>query len=627
MPIFDEFPEGDDFWLIKDIDRFCLPHALSESAAVDVLLQRMPPSIGRRASRATPDEIIELFGVAMPEDYWTARVHVGSLPLLRVGHVYQNREYRSQLPGRVISFYLPEAERSARAHRLGDLLKPPPGWHEKMPYRPLVSAEYHIGQTWQSQQLLVIDGPDEQDVILPRMAIFQRFYGPHSEMADALTSGPWDKVYKRLVCETEFESGLRTQVASDGEWQLVLDTRIPDEFRWLIALFHFDEYARKQVNALYAQAVVQREANKPNMQWFCTATLPFNPEYCMELRVKGYDLSPTRARPKGAFLVTSIVAASAPQYPPRLAYGRANSGETAEDVTPVDEPPPFGGSRSGNRRNSGGKRITSTHAPDPKTPESILEGDTFEWLGPLDERRQIKDSSKRYTGSPPPLPELQSGPGSTAKPVGGGQASEKVRANSGVREKVSQFEDLLTCIEVLTQRNVIGPHCVIQPRDSGLPGERGGRVVWNLYGDQFQPEGQRGRWHLMSPGKNEGAGPYERAVLVVEFTYKAHEVLVFEVECRSSESFLMAALAYPRGVDRDHSAICKAMLKKIVAAKGRHLDIAAANVANGFPLMKGHAFKHQYSPGDKKCLDPDAFERFLAAWCEDNKKRGRKKAK
>ncbi len=610
--------------MVKNIDRFVLPHGSSESPGVDILLQRIPPEVGRRASQTTRQEIAKLFGLAPPGSFRTARVHVGSLPLLRVGHIYQSRKYRAQLPGKVTTFSLPEAERSARGLQLGDSLTPPPGWDPRMPFRPLVSTEYHVESAWKGQQILVITGSDGRDVILPRMVIFQRFYGPHSEMADALMSGPWDAVYKRLVCETEFESGLRTQVAPDGEWQLVLNTRIPDEFRWHVALFYFDEFARKQVDALYAHAAVQRQANK---QWFCNATLPFRPDYVMKLRVKGYDLAPTRARPQGAFLVTSIVGASAPPYTPGLAWTRANSGETAENVTPVNDPAPFGGSRPGHRDSSKKGRIGSKHAPDPKRSESIVEGDTFGWLGYLDERKQVKESSKQYTGSPPPPPEPQPGPGSTAKPVAGGQAGEKVRATSGVRKQVPQFEDLLACLEVLRQKDVIGAMCTIQPMDSGLPAERGGRVVWSLYADQFQPKGQRGRWHLMPSDKTEGAGPYERAVLVVEFAYKDHHMLVFEVECRPSESFLMAALAHPRSADRDHQLICKAMLKGIVAAKGRHLDVVAANVARAYPPMKGHAFKHQYATGDKKCLDSNAFERFLVAWCGDaNRKRGRKKS-
>lgn len=95
MVIFEEFPDGDAYWMVKSVDRFRTPHALSESAAIDVLLQQIDPKLGRRADRASAAEISRVLGI--PSDgqptLRQARIHVGSLPGVRIGQVFHHQAY------------------------------------------------------------------------------------------------------------------------------------------------------------------------------------------------------------------------------------------------------------------------------------------------------------------------------------------------------------------------------------------------------------------------------------------------------------------------------------------------------------------------------------------------------
>lgn len=129
--------------------------------------------------------------------------------------------------------------------------------------------------------------------------------------------------------------------------------------QWHVALFAFDEYAQHQARAPYSEAHVQRSTRKDDPYWFCTATLPFNPEYLLTLRLKRYSLRPVLGRPRGAFLVTSIIAAKPGQPLPRLAFARANDGKDAPDVVEVNAPKPYGGKEGRDRKNPTGARSTA----------------------------------------------------------------------------------------------------------------------------------------------------------------------------------------------------------------------------------------------------------------------------
>lgn len=616
---FEEFPAGDDFWMVKCIDRFRLPHAASESASVDVRLQRIDPGLAARAARAQPAEIHAAFGSAgRPEgSFHTASVHVGSLPALRVGQIFHRGQFKAELRATSRAVDLPNAEKSAEAWDLTSQMgKGPNGWKPELPYAILRPKEFDLGEAdLRAHQVLALRDKTGRDIVIPRIVIFQCFYGPHTEMADAVTSGPWEQIKKRLVSTADFENGLKTRdVPEKNEWHLVLETLVPNAFRWHIALPYFDPYAQIQARKLYSEAEVQRRRRK-DRSWFCTATLPFNPEFPLRLRVKGYPLAPSKWRPEGAFLVTAILAAKPHQPLPLLAYGRANDGHDAPEVIEVDGPKPHSGSGSRPTEGSDRRSVTSLVAPPINSAVAQYLGDTFDWEDGLRDRLLVKTSSKHYTGSRLPAPEPGSGADSTAKPVSGGQAARSAQVTTHVRPQIKHFANLVTCLHALKGSGFLSDFHIVQSENADLRTMRDGLHVWDFTEREVaraQARPKR-RWRMITSRGEAESFARGRTMLVAELAWEGHGALLFEVECRPSEpGYLMGALIFEATAAVSRQAVIEQMFRAIVEAEGRRLGVAAAHVAAGCPSVAGAAFRHHYlkSAGDKR-LDPDAMKMFL----------------
>lgn len=615
---FEGFPEGNDLWMVKCIDRFRLPHAMTESASVDVRLQRVQGLSAQQAARAGATRIHELFGGTErgPDAFRNVRVHAGSLPALRVGQLFHQGEYRVELPTENITVELPLAEKSGRAYDLEEQLPPPPGWSAKHAYRLLGAREFDLCEAdWRNQRVLLLKGRGDRDVILPRTVIFQRCYGPHSEMADAFTTLPWDDVRRRLVSDADFENGLKTRKATDlNEWHLVLQTLIPDDFRWHVALFAFDPYAEHQARALFSESHAQRTRRTKDPSWFCPATLPYDPDYPLTLRLKGYGLRPGPGRPKGAFLVTSILGIKLGQPLPRLAYNRANAGSGGPEVQTVEAPKPFGGKEGRNRTNSDRRKVGSTHSPPTGGAVAGYSTDTFEWDCVLDERVLEKTSSKHYTGVTRPPAKPGNGADSTAKPAAGGQAGRHLQTSAQARPRVEHFENLIGCLETLRSSGQVNRFHIVQPEDADLRAERGGRQVWDLTEEEIRQSRRRPKrwWRMITPRGTGEESLVGRTVLIVEVRWATSTALLFEVECRRTEQgYCMAALIFNRAPPASLDAVCVQMLGEIADAEGRHLGKRAQRIASGVG-GSGAAYRHRYlSDSAPKTLDPDSLMSFL----------------
>ena len=618
MVKFEEFPEDDALWMVKCIDRFRLPHAATESASVEVRLQRVEGLSFQGAARATRSQICDLFGgnERGQEAFRNARVHPGSLPALRVGQIYRRGAYRAELPAEIITVELPQAERSGRSGNAGDERPRPSGMDGARPCPNLSTREFDLfSSDWRNQRVLVLS-QDGRDVILPRTVIFQCFYGPHSEMADAFTSGPWDNIRPRLVSDSDFESGLRTRAAPElNEWHLVLATLIPNDFRWHVALFVFDSYAQKQARAIYSDRLAQRKRPDRDEPWFCSATLPFNPDYPLTLKLKGYTLRPAPGRPQGAFLATSIVSATPGQPLPGLAFSRSNDGSDAPNVVHVDAPRPYRSRDEKGHHPPDRPSVGSTYAPPTGGAVAELLTSSFEWGGHLQERVLEKQSSKRYTGGQEPAVDPAKGPDSTAKPVAGGQAGRHLQMAHQVRPRVVHFDNLINCLSALDAASRIDRFCVIQPEETIQKAERDGRIGWDLAEESTKRFWTRPLhwWRMITPRGTWGSALLGRTVLVVEVEWLGATALLFEIECRPSElgGYTMAAMVFRNGRPHGVNDLCRAMLREIAYAEGRNLRSVSHEIAVAEGGC-GASYRHRYviEAGQKR-LDADSLMAFL----------------
>lgn len=64
----DEFPNDGALWFIKWIDEFRLPHGLTRSASVKVILQRLPFSNPREVSKVGFNDLEKILGKRKIDD-------------------------------------------------------------------------------------------------------------------------------------------------------------------------------------------------------------------------------------------------------------------------------------------------------------------------------------------------------------------------------------------------------------------------------------------------------------------------------------------------------------------------------------------------------------------------------
>jgi len=89
---FFDFPEGDDYWVVKWYDRYTQAHALSRSPSFEVLLERVAISDARELRTLNRSSIGSLLSsISSTKVFKTARIATGSLPFVRLGHGYQNK--------------------------------------------------------------------------------------------------------------------------------------------------------------------------------------------------------------------------------------------------------------------------------------------------------------------------------------------------------------------------------------------------------------------------------------------------------------------------------------------------------------------------------------------------------
>lgn len=256
----EEFPEGSDLWLIKWIDEFRLPHLGTRSTSVSVILQKLPFSDPGMLSAVKPRDIGKFLGKRHSDErpvllFPLPRVMVGTLPLLHIGAVFQNKVRVGQLPT-VMKWigYLP-GESEGIEVSVGQDVKPPPGWTPGLAHKILNAYEYFGLLPMPDSRCVVIvrrEGLHKNVFVIPRTTIFKAFYAPHTEMAKAFCNGPWSESHEDVICLIDLESGLRTQAVNNNrQWNIILQTLVPKDFAEILAVFYFDPYPQACAESLY----------------------------------------------------------------------------------------------------------------------------------------------------------------------------------------------------------------------------------------------------------------------------------------------------------------------------------------------------------------------------------------
>jgi len=609
-----DFPDDDHLWLIKWIDEFRLPHLRTRSTSVGVVLQQLSARDYAELASVRADDLSHILGKrnqAEAPALRTARLLVGSLPLIEIGQIYKEGTRVGQLPTVMNALALDNNDETEIS--IGDSSPAPPGWKADLPHKILNAFEYYGVYPRMAKSRCQVIRVQRDNVtyefIIPRATIFKAFYAQHTEIAKAFCKGPWSERYEDVICMHDFESGLKTQVSAGGQWDIVLETLVPSTFAAPLALLHFDEYAQKCAESIYTNSLSDR-AGKSDTPWYASAKIPYLPvDEPFRMRVKCLPLRGWASIKK--FVVTSIVGTSWPSHLPIVAHGRRNSGDKGIVQIRVDGPAPFTvrPSDEQNETNPG----TSIDAGEDGSQQSDirhLPTDDWIWLNEPTMIKLVKLSSKIYEGGRP------------AKQTNGGdqvstgehthQQGGLVRGEASVLVRAPQmrFEHIIKVMTQLRGEGRIDDIRVVPVANAWQHGSRGGRDCWSFIAEDTAKLGTRpGRsWRILEYALEASQISIHRCALVLELTIGGNSHYWIEIECRKKEQGFRSAFLSQLG--EDYPDALETAIETIAQAKGINLEKELKEAFKEKSIFVD-SYKHHYKSQTQSELDINSVRRFL----------------
>jgi hypothetical protein len=500
---------------------------------------------------------------------------------------------------------------------LSDRIDSPPGWKPELPYKILNAYEYYgVPYKMPRSRCLVINRLDTTFVI-PRTTIFKRFYAVHTEMAKAFCGGPWTQRLHDAICLNDLDSGLKTEIDSTGQWNVILQTLLQDAFAPILALFYFDPFARACAESIYARSLQDRRGST-NAPWYASAQIPFKAtDEMLRLDVRRFYLrswkhkdDKKREIEKQKFLVTEIVGCGWPNYTPTIGHERFNSGATGLEQVKTPGPAPY----------------SNTTEAVPGTPDTVVDGEhdansgtsathmsssELYWFNRPKTVKLKKTSSMRYDERAPLPPLLNGDVVSTGDHNYQEDAKAKAEAAVRVRLPEKRFEHIFEVFEKLLEQGFISAFRPIRPHVRGLIVRRGSLDCWSFIDEESRRNGWRPKrgWRLAEySSENIGACLY-RTALILSVTMNERTRYWIEIECRKTEGgFRSPLLSNVEGPPHD---LLAGALNVIATAKGINME-PALNGALGPYNIFVDCYKHWYEPKESSKLYLESVERFLS---------------
>lgn len=616
-----QFPADGALWFIKWIDEFKLPHLGTRSVSVSVIIQRLPFSDIKYLNKLSLDDIQKILGKrhADPEPtIYTPlpTVMVGSLPILHIGAVYQDQVHVGELISSRQFIALQGGGQEGTEVTLSERIDGPAGWNPELPYKILNAYEYYgIPYKMPRSRCLVVQREDIT-YVFPKTTIFKRFYAFHTEVAKAFCGGPWTERLEDVICLNDLRSGLKTEVDSSGQWNVILQTLIQDRFAPLLALFYFDEFGRACAESIYARSLQDRRSNM-DAPWYASAQIPFSKSGAiLRLELRGFFLrswkhkdGAKREMESRKFLVSEIGGSGWPTYIPTIGVERFNSGATGIEQTREPGPAPY--SRPSELVPSTPDTVVdSEHDANAMTSATHLSNTEHYWFNTPKVIKLKKKSSKRYdeAASLPPL--LNGDVVSTG--AHDPQADGKAKAEAEVRVRLPEkrFEHILEVFETLAKENFISRYRVVLPHLPGLLIRRGSLDCWSLIDDESREHGLRPKrgWRLAEYSAESVRDCLYRTALVLSLKVNGITLYWIEIECRKTEGGFRSPLLF--NVDGEPYDILAGALNIIASVKGINME-PALNGALGPYNVFVDCYKHWYASNDSSKLDIESVKRFL----------------
>lgn len=572
----EEFPDDERWWVVRKIDGFEQGLGRSRTPGVKVMLSALAATSQAAVERMTLDEIrhyVRGFKDGPKPDLHIARIHPTLLPLFGIGAVFHRRLYAGHLKTEARTITLTASDLRGR----DVVLNPPIPADQRTGNEVVLQRSEYAGIIPEfSRSRFLIHSAGDIQYIIPRTEIHRRFYAPHSELARAFLDGPWNETVHRIVSQHDYKSGLSTGCFG-GEWHLILQRRIRDDYARLVAFLYFDPYARTCANEIYSQSLVDRgfvpedfdedgrlinrdKQGLVSRPWFSSARIPFHCDAGpLQMTVRGWFLGPheDRFKPgeKRKMLVTAITGMKRLPYEPIIRIERDNSGLGSDNPQPA--PDTNNRSLPETRPAQPKVEITSQTDADANKQSVFALTDSFAWDAEdlpklVKERHQVGvhwRSSSNQEGDPDVV-SGGAGDYSTRNPpqINVGQ----IHANAAER-----FGLLITALDDLQKRGAIESTGLVFPPDDHVFADRQNLRCWTFLSSssslrQGWPDAG---WVYVLWNKGKGASRNvqntPRAALVVGITCGGVTGYWIEIEPRATEKGFSATIVLCKESDRD----------------------------------------------------------------------------
>jgi len=617
-----EFPDGEDYWLIKWIDEFQLAHLKTRSTSVGVILQKLKAKDVTELNSATTADVPSILGKDVQENipiFSTLRVLVGTLPLLQIGQIYKNGILAANLPTLTEILTWSKGDEDIEV-TLGQETKSPAGWKPGLPHKILNAFEYfgllRSGANMGRSRCQVITAKTDSGIdefVIPRTTLFKAFYAQQTEIAKAFCRGPWSQRFKDVICMSEFQSGIKTKVSHEGrQWDLVLETLVPDKYLAPLALLYFDDYARKCAESIYT-ASLQDRAGKMHAPWYASAKIPYLPKnepfrmvtQCLPL--KPWGLTKSTGNQYRKFLVTSITGSSWPSHLPPLGLGRRNMATTSDNQISRNEPAPYS---SGRPRSNKAVSLNSGH--DARRHSSIIHVDSEDWIwltAPKIERL-TKESSNAYEGARKRSDECDDLHASLGEHTSQADSLTIAETVPLKREPQKRFEQIIQILHEMRDAGKVEAIRVVSSPRRWQQTECGGRSCWSFITERaaIQKRKTGKSWRILEYASSGTKEHIYRSALVLELIYGGAKHYWIEIECRKKEHGFRSVLLSNLG--DEYLELIGLTIDIVAEVKGIKLERELSHSLSEFHVEVA-SYKHRYESQTDSNLDAVSVRQFL----------------
>ncbi len=626
---FEGFPKDGSLWMVKYIDQFHQAHERSRSAAVQVLLQKLPEMSEDTFGQLGVDECKRLlgrrYGASMPE-FTFGRILVGTLPVVSIGDVFRDGMKVGELPKQRRKIYLLPGDSDAERFTAGQDLPRPPGWTVPAAPKILNPSEYagmfdHTGHgVFLSNSRLLKFGRREQYLpvtyLIPCTTVFKAFYAVHTELAKAFSAGPWQSSLQEVISMKRTGGGLITESIDDGkQWNIVLQTAVPNDYAPLLALYLFDSYGQACAQAIHTMALQDRQghARRP---WYASASIPIRAVRepvellckCLELKSsKSFDElgEPVELR---KYLVTEICASTWPTHYPPIGLSRTNAGDSSAHPEKLERSAPYA-TRPKTKESDASTSVAQDCDADKYSTNITLRGSEWGWLGtgPITFKLQ-KASSKKYEGGLA-LSGKDSDVVSTGAATSEYHTLAKGQAKTLVRVPNSRFEHIVEALEALKRERFIDSIDIVRAHRPGQGTDRNGRQCWKFIDEDSRLKGRGpcAGWRSVYQGAKGHRTAYYRTALVMRLGIQKEQHYWIEIECRETETYWSVLLSNLGMAAHDFIA---ATLDAIAERRAVKLKIGLSEDFTGADVTIA-TYKHRYDKSRKKIV-PESLKDFFA---------------